>query len=171
MSTTINCPNCAYENASTAQLCVKCGVWLNNVVDETMFGTASVQLRSAINEIVKSQSIQSQLRPGEIAFQLVEADKIIKINYEKPTILGRGEKARSFDNAFVDLTDYEAYAQGVSRDHALIQFVDGEYCIEDLVSSNGVSVNDHELDPKALYSLENGDQIFLGRFAIIFYYG
>lgn len=170
MSTTIICPNCEYENASTAQLCVQCGVWLNNVVDETMFGTASVQLRSALEEIVKTQSIQSGLRPGEIAFHLVETDKVIKMTYKKPIILGRGEKVRPYDNDFVDLSQYEAYAQGVSRDHAMLHFEDGEYCIEDLVSSNGVSVNDQELDPKTLYSLENGDQIFLGRFAIVFYY-
>lgn len=171
MANTINCPNCNEENADTAQLCVRCGVWLNNVVDETLFGTASVQLREALTEQLKVLDVQDQLKPGEIAFHLVESDRIIKLTYTRPILLGRGEKVRPNDHDFVDLTDFDAYSQGVSRDHALLRLIDDEYCIEDLHSSNGLAVNGQELESKTLYSLENGDQVFLGRFALIFYYG
>ncbi len=170
MVNSITCPNCNEENAETAQLCVRCGVWLNNAVDETMFGTASVQLREALTKQLETLDVQDQLKPGEVAIQLVESDHIIKMTYERPILLGRGEKARSNNNVFVDLTDYDAYSQGVSRDHALIRLVDHEYCIEDLSSSNGLAVNGQELQSKTLYSLESGDHIFLGRFALVFYY-
>jgi pSer/pThr/pTyr-binding forkhead associated (FHA) protein len=66
----------------------------------------------------------------------------------------------------VDLSPYEAYAQGVSRLHAALKLNNQRVFITDLGSSNGTRVNGQKIMPNVDYPLNHGDVIALGKFKI-----
>jgi pSer/pThr/pTyr-binding forkhead associated (FHA) protein len=63
----------------------------------------------------------------------------------------------------VDLTAYNAYANGVSRLHAAIKLVKNRIVIVDLGSSNGTYVNGKRLAPYLETLVSHGDLIYLGK--------
>jgi pSer/pThr/pTyr-binding forkhead associated (FHA) protein len=66
-----------------------------------------------------------------------------------------------FPDVDLDQDDPEAK---VSRRHARIQFLNNQYLIEDLGSTNGTFVNrGPRLAPGAKQSLKNGDEIIVGK--------
>ena len=66
----------------------------------------------------------------------------------------------------IDLSPYNAYAQGVSRLHATLKFLQGDLFIEDLGSSNGTRINNNKIPPHKNQLIHHGDVIALGRFKI-----
>ena len=56
---------------------------------------------------------------------------------------------------------------GVSREHAKITFVDGQYFITDLNSSNGTYLNNHKLADDRPHLLESSDQLRFGHFVVV----
>ncbi len=56
---------------------------------------------------------------------------------------------------------------GVSREHAKINFVDGQYTITDLKSSNGTYLNNHILPVNTPRRLESADQLRFGHFVMV----
>ncbi|MBO0779020.1 MAG: FAD-dependent oxidoreductase [Ktedonobacteraceae bacterium] len=51
----------------------------------------------------------------------------------------------------------------VSRLHAGISYVDGQYVLRDLGSANGTFINDIRLEPSRAYTLQDGDQVRFGK--------
>jgi pSer/pThr/pTyr-binding forkhead associated (FHA) protein len=66
----------------------------------------------------------------------------------------------------IDLTDYNAYMQGVSRVHASINVDRGRVYLTDLGSVNGTRVNGVRLEPHLARPLQNGDIVILGKLKI-----
>jgi pSer/pThr/pTyr-binding forkhead associated (FHA) protein len=66
----------------------------------------------------------------------------------------------------IDLSPYNAYAQGVSRLHATLKLIQDELYIEDLGSSNGTRINNTKIPPHQNQLVQHGDVIALGRFKI-----
>lgn len=58
---------------------------------------------------------------------------------------------------------------GVSRQHATVRLQNGQYCISDLGSLNGVYINSQKVKPDEAHPLKEGDKIQLGRVKIIFH--
>ena len=81
-------------------------------------------------------------------------------------LLGRASEAEEyrpdFDMAFYDEGGF------VSRRHALITRDQIGYCISDLGSSNGTSLNGYPLLPNRAYRLRNGDRFKIGLVVIRF---
>jgi pSer/pThr/pTyr-binding forkhead associated (FHA) protein len=63
----------------------------------------------------------------------------------------------------VDLSPYDAYAQGVSRLHAALKVTRNRVAIMDLGSSNGTRVNGQKIVPHVDYPLNHSDVIALGK--------
>jgi pSer/pThr/pTyr-binding forkhead associated (FHA) protein len=63
----------------------------------------------------------------------------------------------------LDLTADGGLEKGVSRRHAKIMQWKGEFFIEDLGSANGTFLNEERLTPYLPYSLQNGDNVQVGR--------
>jgi pSer/pThr/pTyr-binding forkhead associated (FHA) protein len=70
----------------------------------------------------------------------------------------------------VDLTPYNAYANGVSRLHAVLKREGENAIIVDLGSSNGTYVNGNRIIPHADHAVNHGDLIYLGKlkFQVLF---
>lgn len=96
---------------------------------------------------------QHRQDPQPVAFLIVEGNRTIILDQEITTI---GRKA---DNHIVINHEY------VSRHHAHIRFVDGQYLLEDLHSTVGTSLNGVRIQRAVL---QPGDVISLGGAPIIF---
>lgn len=67
----------------------------------------------------------------------------------------------------VDLTPHGGEDGGVSRRHARLVVEGGKYFVEDLDSTNFTFVNKQKLTPKTRQPLNDGDEIRVGRVAVI----
>jgi pSer/pThr/pTyr-binding forkhead associated (FHA) protein len=63
----------------------------------------------------------------------------------------------------IDLSPYQAYANGVSRLHAVIKQAGHHVLVVDLGSVNGTYVNGKRLNPNVEQTVNNGDIISLGK--------
>jgi pSer/pThr/pTyr-binding forkhead associated (FHA) protein len=63
----------------------------------------------------------------------------------------------------VDLTPFNAYANGVSRLHAALKLVKNRIVLVDLGSSNGTYLNGTRLSPYVETPVSHGDVIYLGK--------
>ena len=68
----------------------------------------------------------------------------------------------------VDLTPHGGEEGGVSRRHARLYVEGGNYLVEDLDSTNFTFVNKQKLTPKTGQPLSDGDELRVGRVALVF---
>ena len=66
----------------------------------------------------------------------------------------------------IDLSPYQAYANGVSRLHAVIKREASHIFLMDLDSANGTYINGKRLNPNVEHTLKNGDVVALGKLKI-----
>jgi len=102
-----------------------------------------------------------------LIIQVLPAGDCITHGIHKPVVLGRG---RSAEYDMVDLTDFHAYAQGVSRQHCLLERVGEQLSAMDLGSANGTYLNDVLLQPNERYLIANGDKMILGRLHLTLFF-
>ena len=76
-------------------------------------------------------------------------------------IMGRMDP-KSGEAPAVDLADYKAIENGVSRQHAMIRRKDGSLYLTDLASGNGTYLNGQKLIKNQPRVLRDGDEIRLG---------
>ena len=100
---------------------------------------------------------------------------LMVVGYEKPIevegdtiILGRYNPGGAVVS--VDLSEYNAAEQGVSRQHARLKRRHSSFTIEDLDSTNGTWVNKTHLTPRKPFDLRNGDMIQLGQLAMYIHF-
>lgn len=83
----------------------------------------------------------------------VELNKLTKVGRSYPQI---------FDYDGIDLSAFDAYMQGVSREHAFFQYVGDMLVMIDNHSINGTWLNNVKVEPLQPYQVEPGDSINLG---------
>jgi pSer/pThr/pTyr-binding forkhead associated (FHA) protein len=66
----------------------------------------------------------------------------------------------------IDLSPYNAYANGVSRLHAAIKLVNNQVVMIDLGSSNGTYINGTRLSPYVEMPVADGDIAYIGKLKI-----
>jgi pSer/pThr/pTyr-binding forkhead associated (FHA) protein len=86
----------------------------------------------------------------------------------KPSVVVGREDIPSNSFPDIDLTPYGAEEGGVSRLHARIAQSGDTWTIEDLESTNFTFVNHKRIAPKTPISLNDGDEIRLGRVGLRF---
>lgn len=173
MSDTIVCPTCKTENDPSNELCEHCGRWLGDEKESTLLGPTTIHLREEILKRLEQQGrFQDalQLSDGELVLRVMSRDTIIRMKYELPIVLGRQAKLRTDLVSFVDLSDYDAYALGVSRKHAQLQREGDHFLLTDLGSANGTYINGQRLKVQMQHQIETGQQILLGELPIYLYY-
>jgi hypothetical protein len=70
----------------------------------------------------------------------------------------------------IDLNPVGGLTQGVSRRHAIIRFVNGQWTITDLGSTNGTFVNERQITPNAPTILQDKSKLRLGNVLMFFRY-
>ncbi|NJN19306.1 MAG: FHA domain-containing protein [Oscillochloris sp.] len=70
----------------------------------------------------------------------------------------------------IDLHPLHGGSLGVSRRHAILRSIDGEWTITDLSSTNGTFLNEAPLQPNSVVALRDKTRIRLGNLTIFFRY-
>jgi pSer/pThr/pTyr-binding forkhead associated (FHA) protein len=138
----ITCPNCKHQELEGALFCSFCGTTLIGIVDES---DSSKALSSVID-------IEFPDNEGKI--QLAGKEKYV---------LGRSVPTNKDALLDLDLEKFGGYEMGVSRQHAMIKFIDGEFKVIDLNSSNRTFLNEDEIYPGNEYSIGDECMLRLGK--------
>jgi len=191
----IKCQSCGTPNLYGSQYCDECGARLIKKVTESEKSNHSpdYQTQIADSPVFQSSNATSVGIPS-IAEVIKEAEKSIteskksKAKGVHSTLkIERGESSGtefslSTDESYigrwdadngvfpdVDLDAHDSEAK-VSRRHARIKFVNGEYTVEDLGSTNGTFVNrGRRLIPGSAQPIKDGDEIIVGKTFMRFY--
>ncbi len=160
------CPVCGRENPLVADKCEHCGNSFELRKDEITTGDmrrfpAPVAVRALAPDF-------SQVPSDTLAlFALGKPDPLV---YKVVPRITLGRATPGADPPTVDLTSFGAKDLGVSRRHAMILYMDGEYKLVDLDSTNGTWLNEQQLIPNKPYTLRSTDQIRLGRLQLFVYF-
>lgn len=163
----ILCPNCHNQELSGALFCSECGASLvateastTQHIERHQTGILSFQTRPLSPPV---PAVHVDRTDAEISLHLIESGMILNLSGQPEFTLGRASEGQPVVPD-VDLTPYEAYAQGVSRLHAALRLNDQRVFITDLGSSNGTRVNGQKILPNVDYPLNHGDVVALGKF-------
>jgi hypothetical protein len=157
----IICPNCQHKEMSGAVYCSKCGAQL---VDSTI---ATHKIHTAETRLTtEKQTDHIQPPPTSlqswISLHVIESGQILPLADRTEFTLGRSAEGQPIVPD-VDLTPYNAYANGVSRLHAALKLVKNQIVIVDLGSSNGTYLNGIRLSPYVEVPVAHGDVVYLGK--------
>lgn len=165
----IICPNCQSRELNGSLFCSECGAQLvvpkvptTHSIERNQTGLFRLQTRPLSPPSPVTPSTAAQV---EISLHLVQSGMILHLSDKKEYTLGRIADGQT-TLPDVDFSPYEAYAQGVSRLHAVLKINNQRVFLRDLGSSNGTRVNGQKISPNQDYLLNHGDIVVLGRFKI-----
>jgi len=114
--------------------------------------------------------IDESLFPVEgISFYILRLSRVIVVHTNNEFFIGR-DVNEDIWKPMVDLSEFDGFANGVSRRHALVRPVHHGYEIVDLVSTNGTWLDDQRLIPNKPYPLAPGTQLRVGRERLLIIY-
>jgi hypothetical protein len=99
------------------------------------------------------------------SLHLLDSGQILPLGDRTEFTLGRVSEAQPI-MPDIDLTPYQAYANGVSRLHAVLKREGKRVFVMDLGSSNGTYLNGKRLAPNVDQTLNHGDMLSLGKLKI-----
>jgi pSer/pThr/pTyr-binding forkhead associated (FHA) protein len=162
------CPNCHHQEPEGALFCPECGSKM--IIDDGLSTTRIVS--DQVDEEIAQKSASSsafQVDGSEIetliSLHIVQTGQILPLVGREEFTIGRVSDGQSI-LPDIDLTPYEAYAQGVSRLHATIKVKDDIVVVNDLGSANGTRINKEKIPPHSDHLLNHGDIINLGQLKI-----
>lgn len=161
------CTKCQYKNQYDAVLCFKCGTLLP-ILDTLPVSPDEIPGDKLIDMRHEMKTIQhSRLYNGALFLYVLENAQSTIIVDKQNMVLGREDPGSKPTPG--DLSRFNAYAMGLSRNHAQITYEEGHYILEDLGSANGTWVNGRRLPPHEAYPLKNEDLIWLGKLVLTVY--
>ncbi|WP_161569157.1 FHA domain-containing protein [Candidatus Oscillochloris fontis] len=119
---------------------------------------------------------EEMIRPASAPAALVPCEVVLPNNYRIPLDPGKGSYMIGWYDAAagtapdIDLHPVGGSAQGVSRQHAVIRLIDGQWVITDLGSTNGTFLNDMRMSPNSSTVIQDRTRIRLGNVIIFFRY-
>jgi hypothetical protein len=162
----IICPNCQHKEVSGAVFCSQCGAQL-----VTPIGIDTHKINTAeTRERVKGDTKPYQPPPPTtldswVSLHMVESGQILPLADRAEFTLGRVTEGQPI-MPDVDLSHFNAYANGVSRLHAVLKRINKHTIIMDLGSSNGTYINGSRITPHIEHPLAHGDVVYLGKLKI-----
>lgn len=161
----IICPNCQHKEMSGAVYCTKCGAQL---VDMSV-ATNKIKTAETRQVAQHDSGLTPPLPPTHlqswISLNMVESGQILPLADRTEFTLGRSAEGQPIVPD-VDLSPHNAYANGVSRLHAVLKLIQEQIVIMDLGSSNGTYLNGSRLPPYVETPVAHGDVIYLGKLKI-----
>lgn len=121
------------------------------------------QLQQEYDELTRPKT--SILPPCEI---VLPNNQRISLNTQKSEYLIGWHDGSAAAPPDIDLQSLQGSTQGVSRHHAVLRLVNGEWTITDLKSTNGTFLNDIPLAPNTPTVLQDKTRIRLGKILVFF---
>jgi len=161
----IICPTCEHENTDGAVFCDNCGAQL---VGEDKNTTQAI--RASSDKLELPDDFQEPVPYSKeldtwASLHLLESGHILPLSDRMEFTMGRISDDQPI-MPDIDLTPYKAYANGVSRLHAVLKREGKRVFIQDLGSSNGTYVNGERLKENLDHTLHHGDIIAFGKLKI-----
>lgn len=156
----IICPNCHHDNIHGAIFCGECGARLisSNLTTQSLGG-----VETPLSNLATTPSTSTI--EGVISLHLMESGQILSLPSQSDFTVGRSTEGQPI-LPDVDLTNFDAFSQGVSRLHAALRVANQKLFVIDLGSSNGTRVNGQKILPHIEYPLNHGDILALGKLKI-----
>lgn len=161
----IGCAVCLKENAAGALVCVNCGAILVKEIGAT---TRKLSQEVEPGRAPGHTAHLGKLPPNGIACYVEMSAEPIITTLDERLVIGRQTDRR--DQVTLDLTAYDAYRLGVSRNHIALVRKNGQIYVHDVGSVNGSWIAGQRLKPYELYALPSGTAILLGQMTIYIYY-
>lgn len=170
----IVCPNCHHKELPGALFCSECGarlISLDYLTTRSIKKSNTDSLDQTTDDNAKETSSHTDDfftktdLTSDLALYLIEAKQTLQLAGRIEYTLGRVAEGQPI-LPDVDLSPFDAYAQGVSRLHAALKLSKNRIAIMDLGSSNGTRVNGQKIVPHVDYPINHNDQIALGKLRI-----
>jgi hypothetical protein len=161
----LKCSLCMFENPEGSISCMTCGQLLDQ---NNTLTTRSLLADSSSAPTNHHSAHVGKLPQKGVALYVGESkDPLMMVARDRLT-LGRRKDVPVSD--LVDLTPFDAYRKGVSRNHAVLTYKDERLYIHDVGSVNGTWLNGQRLKSYELYALQSGTPVALGQLTIYIYY-
>ncbi len=165
----IVCPNCRHNNMNGAMFCSECGAHLmttdnlvtQNIAPDQQDMEEDVSIRPVTGV---HRAVGSKLDTWG-TLHLLETGQMLPLSDRNEFTLGRISDGQPI-MPDIDLSPYHAYANGVSRLHAVVKRRDEQIILMDLGSSNGTYLNGKRVPPNMEQFLRHGDVAMLGKLKI-----
>lgn len=158
------CAKCGTAYQAQQVVCMKCG----NLLFDPTSSTVHIRIDPGLLRLRRNRPSEVTTLGAERTVRLQIRGLSERLTFEEDTeiVLGRIDLSNPVGSR-LDLTPYGAHERGVSREHAVMRFRDGELTITDLGSVNGTSVNLKRLQPNKPHRLKDGNDVLLGRLSIV----
>jgi hypothetical protein len=166
----IVCPNCQHKEVTGTIFCSHCGAQLlTAAVLETHKIHTSETRAKGFNKTGQYKPIPKDLPSSWISLHMVDSGQIVPLADREEFTLGRITEGQPI-MPDVDLSPYNAYANGVSRLHAVLKREGEKATLTDLGSSNGTYINGNRIIPHTEQPINHGDLVYLGKlkFQVLF---
>jgi len=160
---TVQCPLCEHTFPAHTPICPHCGLDLSKALPRTM-GTFPLS-PAALERVFR----WGQSTPGaaqQLTLEIGGAAEPIHAELKDRLVIGRYDR-KAAANPDVDLTLHGARQRGVSRQHVVLTLERDCVRVADLGSTNSTYLNGYRLLPHQPRILRDGDELTLGRMALI----
>ncbi len=169
----IVCNNCKHANMDGSVFCSDCGAPLSPIVSSSTHDIRPIlEQELPVPEEKEPEpppsgpTIPDQgLTDNWVTLHLLDTGQMLPLAERNEFTLGRISEGQPI-MPDIDLSPYQAYANGVSRLHAVIKRSPDAIVLMDLGSANGTFLNGKRLSPNVERDLTNGDVVALGRLKI-----
>lgn len=162
-----SCPSCGTPTLAGMIFCDECGFDLRTGLSVPAAQPRTPPLDDNALPVYQPPIPSSQ--PVRARLYIKEANTSLDLPQDKPEIIIGREDAISGVFPDIDLEPFAAQDAGVSRRHVKL-FLQGNTCtVEDLNTVNGTFLNRQKLSANQPAPLKHGDELRLGKLALIFY--
>lgn len=161
----ILCPNCQHKEVPGTVFCSNCATQL---IEFSTNKTHEIHDSEANLKAIRT----SPFRPTPqvhinswASLHMLDSGQIISLADRDEFTIGRTSEGQPI-MPDVDLTDFNAYANGVSRLHCVIKKENSKAYVMDLGSSNGTFCNGVRLGVHVFTPIHHGDVLSLGKLKI-----
>jgi hypothetical protein len=160
----IECPSCGRKHRPGTLFCTECGVYLptGGPLGTEPIPEQDLPVARAHGWQTDSDREGAEESPAVLRIRVLPTGRQIQLPSAEAVQLGRLDAAHGIFPD-VDLTPDGGLEGGVSRRHCKIHREEGEYFVEDLGSANGTFLNGERLTPYLSHTLEDDDELQLGR--------
>lgn len=158
----ITCSNCKHKNPSGAVFCSECGTQLTGA-DMTTQSIRTDRVAEAARQTADAIEYPKAISDASWgSLHVMESGQILPLGERNEYTIGRVSEGQPI-MPDIDLSPYQAYANGVSRMHALLKRDGKRIIVMDLGSANGTYVNGKRLTANVERLLSHGDVVALGK--------
>lgn len=166
----IICPNCQHANIAGSVFCENCGSQLAQAAAPSPAPGQS-GLKPAVPAAQPPAAAAPAPAESMVVGRLVIQDSQVTLPIppgKQVIIIGREDPVSGvFPD--IDLDPHGGHEAGVGRRHAQLMVKEGQVYIEDLDSVNGTAVNRQRIAARQPQPLKSGDELRLGKMALIYY--